>query len=359
MDEQKNAGQQKREAPSEVPPPAPPPIDPPKPPRNPDPEGNDREDSLKKPSTISDKIMVAATIVIALGTVVSAGAIYLQWREMVGGGTQTGQIATAAQGINTDQGQLVSDNKQVLADNRQALADILRENRVDLDNALRQNRAALKAQTDAANGELAAIQQQTEISQRPWLSVEVEPGSDLIWQEGNRVTMDLNLSIKNLGKSLAKDIQVKGEIVPTHANLPVDIRTLDKQSELCDGTQIVPPSFKFDLFPTDQPLTEGVSASADSAEVEAQANEIQEQGDRRFVSVNVVGCVIYHSSFETQPRRTYFAFRLIGSPFPFQKGEIPKASELPVLLGYFELGATVPKDRLLKIIDFSARNDAE
>jgi hypothetical protein len=44
----------------------------------------------------SDKIMLWATAVIAAGTIVSAGAIVLQWREMVGGGGQTDQLIKAA-----------------------------------------------------------------------------------------------------------------------------------------------------------------------------------------------------------------------------------------------------------------------
>jgi hypothetical protein len=46
--------------------------------------------------TKNDKVMIWLTAVIAFGTLVSAVAIGLQWREMVGGGKQTDQIITAA-----------------------------------------------------------------------------------------------------------------------------------------------------------------------------------------------------------------------------------------------------------------------
>jgi hypothetical protein len=45
----------------------------------------------------SDRVMAAATIVIAIGTLVSAGAICFQWREMVNGGADTTAIKVAAQ----------------------------------------------------------------------------------------------------------------------------------------------------------------------------------------------------------------------------------------------------------------------
>jgi hypothetical protein len=46
--------------------------------------------------TKNDKVMMWLTGVIALGTLVSAVAIFMQWREMVGGGKQTDQIIEAA-----------------------------------------------------------------------------------------------------------------------------------------------------------------------------------------------------------------------------------------------------------------------
>jgi Spy/CpxP family protein refolding chaperone len=142
--------------------------------------------------------MVRATCVIALGTLVSAGAIVLQWREMVGGGTQTDQIISAANGIKTAQSQLVSDNKQVLADNRQAIADVLRQNREELTSALQQNRGALRAQTSAANGELAAIQKQTEASERPWLDIEVTVDGPLTFGT-NEALIPFTVTLTNSG----------------------------------------------------------------------------------------------------------------------------------------------------------------
>jgi hypothetical protein len=172
MGEEKYAGQPQQKTPKETPPAAPPRADPPQVPQNqtvnlnsePEPKDGDHEDEPKKSSTISDKVMVFATCVIAVGTLVSAGAIVMQWQEMVGGGTQTDKIIAAANAIKADQDQLVLDNKQVLADNRQALAKVLQENREELASALKQNRDALQAQTAAAHGELAAIQKQTEVT---------------------------------------------------------------------------------------------------------------------------------------------------------------------------------------------------
>jgi hypothetical protein len=93
MGEKEQAPDKQQQTPAEVPPPVPPPVDPPQPPPNPDPE---RYENPKKMSK-SEKIMVWATCVIAAGTLVSAGAICFQWREMVNGGVDTAAIKIAAQ----------------------------------------------------------------------------------------------------------------------------------------------------------------------------------------------------------------------------------------------------------------------
>src|ERR1035438_10389785 len=157
----------------------------------------------------SEKIMVWATCVIAAGTLVSAGAIYLQWREMVGGGTQTDKMINAANGIKTAQGQLVSDNKQVLDDNRKALADALRENREELGRVLQQNRDALQAQTRAANGQLAAIQKQTEVSERPWIAIyDATVISPITISSAGEVSTIIHLTAKNIGKTPARETNI-------------------------------------------------------------------------------------------------------------------------------------------------------
>jgi hypothetical protein len=103
MGEEEQARNKQQQAPAEAPPPVPPPVDPPQPPPNPGPEKHDDPKKMTK----SEKIMVWATCVIAVGTLVSAGAICFQWYEMHTGGADTKAIACAAE-------------KQVRAANRSA-----------------------------------------------------------------------------------------------------------------------------------------------------------------------------------------------------------------------------------------------
>ena len=63
MGEEEQARNKQQQAPAEAPPPVPPPVDPPQPPPNPGPEKHDDPKKMTK----SEKIMVWATCVIAVG----------------------------------------------------------------------------------------------------------------------------------------------------------------------------------------------------------------------------------------------------------------------------------------------------
>jgi hypothetical protein len=97
MDEKVETSAQGQQATADIPPAAQPPVVPPAdpPPIQPRSDGKG-EDSRKKMST-SELVMMWATIVIAAGTIVSAGAIFLQWREMANGSSDTTAIKLAAQ----------------------------------------------------------------------------------------------------------------------------------------------------------------------------------------------------------------------------------------------------------------------
>jgi hypothetical protein len=93
MNEKEDAQKAADDTPHAAQPPLPPPV-------NPSPVCDDLEqggDQRRKKMSKSDLIMSFATIVIAIGTLVSAAAIALQWREMVNGGADTTAIKTAAQ----------------------------------------------------------------------------------------------------------------------------------------------------------------------------------------------------------------------------------------------------------------------
>ncbi len=308
------------------------------------------------------RVIGSASFWTPLGTIAIAVTSFYQWRaikgqlrEMQNSGSQTDRLICAANQIEEHQKQLVADNKQGLLDNRNALSASLEENRRELANALRQNRDALKAQTAAANSELAAVQEQTEISERPWLSVEPKP----IWLNyaESRAVLVIRFSVKNVGKSIAKDIQIDAKMFPTNVEIPVAPDAMKNQRALCDHP--IPAQVgRFDLFPVDQPAEREMDIPAVPSAIEAQAGSDTADKPRKFVGFYFVGCVSYHFSFGKEIHQTFFAYHLIGPSITTADGKpLILSNGMPVMTG-FEVGVDVKKDQLGMMQELFARNDA-
>jgi ElaB/YqjD/DUF883 family membrane-anchored ribosome-binding protein len=305
MDEHNDTAPPKKETSAQIPPSVPSPVDPPQPPPDPAPENDEKHQKMSK----SEKIMVWATCVIAAGTLVSAGAIYLQWREMVGGGTQTDKMINAANGIKTAQGQLVSDNKQVLDDNRKALADALRENREELGRVLQQNRDALQAQTRAANGQLAAIQKQTEVSERPWIAIyDATVISPITISSAGEVSTIIHLTAKNIGKTPARETNISLNFADF-----VEIKSLQ---ELCERKWYTSPRWGSHggiLFPDeelDKDFSHAVNGLIRLTKVQSSDNQghvIPEPKVFLFPH-SIIGCIQYKSISSETPYFTGFVY---------------------------------------------------
>jgi hypothetical protein len=110
------------------------------------------DDQRPKKMSKSDWIMSIATIVIALGTIVSAAAIFLQWREMVNGGADTVAIKNAAQ--------KQADAAQQFAD----ASDGINEN---VNDAV----TKLDAQANDSAASIKATQEAMRLDQRAWFGI--------------------------------------------------------------------------------------------------------------------------------------------------------------------------------------------
>jgi hypothetical protein len=195
-----------------------------------------------------------------------------------------------------------------------------------------------KATRDQANAALKsalAIQKQTDISERPWLSVEATPVNGLMFVNGSDQTVvKLKVSIKNVGKSIAKGIQTDAKLLPTSAGMPIALDAAKNQRELCDQPA-APGVGRFDLFAADHPVERELDISVVSSAVAAQASTYPE-GDkpRRFVGFYVVGCVIYHSSFGVKSHQTSFAYHLISSPTTSDGKLLALPNGMPLMAGF-------------------------
>jgi hypothetical protein len=170
MDEKKDAPKERSETQGIEAPPIKPPIQPPiqtPPEPQPIPPHGDRErnERPEKMST-SDRVMMWATIVIAAGTLVSAAAIFLQWREMVGGGADTTKIANAAEKIKDSAGN-AADAAGDQADAAQQFSDTADEINDRIGKAERDFAAMAKN----SEGSIKATQEQMRQDQRAWIGM--------------------------------------------------------------------------------------------------------------------------------------------------------------------------------------------
>jgi hypothetical protein len=167
VDEQKDAAPQQNQSAPEIPPPVPPSVDPPNSPPNPAYENAARP---KKMNT-SDKIMVWATCVIAAGTLVSAAAIYEQWREMVKGGADTGALVGYAQRQADDADKIkLSADKQATA--AQKFADTAGLINSGIGDAVKK----LDAQANNSAASIKTTQEAIRLEQRAWVVVKGTQG---------------------------------------------------------------------------------------------------------------------------------------------------------------------------------------
>lgn len=204
-------------------------------------------------------------------------------------------------------------------------------------------------------GQLSEAHRATEIQERPWLSVEVTPVNGVTFVNGQQAVLVLKFSLKNVGHSIAKGVQIDVKMLPTSPGFPVATDAMQHQRELCDHPEIVSIG-RFDLFPVEQPVERELDISATPSA--GQLARVTAGGNiRNFVGFYFVGCVTYHSSFGNEIRQTYFAYHLIKSIGPENGKFLMMANGMPLIMG-FEMGANVPNSDMSMTQELFARNDA-
>lgn len=204
--------------------------------------------------------------------------------------------------------------------------------------------------------QLEEARRQTEISERPWLSVEAAPVNGLLFVNGEQAVLKLKLSIKNVGKSIAKGVQADAKLFPAPAGMPVAVDAAEKQRELCDHPKTDSVG-SFDLFPADHPVDREMDISAIPSSIIAQSVTTGDKS-RRFVGFYVVGCVSYHSSFGATIHQTRFAYHLIRSPITSPDGKFITLPNGTPLMMDFEVGVNVPQGEMGMMQELFSRNDA-
>jgi hypothetical protein len=280
------------------------------------PSSTEREGSSSAKIGLSDRIMIGATTVIAIGTLVSAGAISFQWWEMHTGGKDTTRIADAA-GDQADAAQQFSDTA---ADINQGIADAVKK----LD-------AQAKATQITANAAKSAAQiasNQLILGERPWLKIKhriVGPLTfDVERNGGPAAMMTLEDTIENVGQSVAVNVLSWEELIPLDADTLHPDTALARRKHWCDANRQVSKGGMqgYVMFPHD-PIISNREIGALMTKIIAQRlhNSIKrpwfqvppDSPLEGMVGFVIVGCVSYRSSFEPRSapaHETQFLYRL-------------------------------------------------
>jgi hypothetical protein len=307
------------------------------------------------------RVTTAISALTLLAVTIYAYYAALQWCEMKKAADASAKASqTAACALEENRRQfkdtLIQMQGQTTAQNDSASASWAAANAMKAQ-VVAANQANVVAQ-QSAEGQFREMRRQTEASERPWLSVEVAPNSGLTFPYPSAPAYSISVSIKNIGKSIAKDVQVSAKLIAMPPGRPFALDAANNQMALCNNPKVAPFG-TFDLFPTDQPTVETLSMSAEASAVNALSAKYVGDKPRAFIGLYVVGCVSYHSSFGTELRQTRFGRRLFGGPIMAPGGTtvliLPNGT--PLLSG-FEVGVDVPQAKIGLIREFLALNDA-
>ena len=335
-----------------------------------------------KQTAIHNKALVVTSVLVAFGTVFYAGAAAFQVWLMVESGKHTdeqigyviGNVNWLARSMDASQksteramreqvAKMQLQVDQVRQSNNLAEDAIRQASTESAENARRVNQQlgilqnqveASRAQAQAAFRSADAIAQQTEISERPWLTVEAEPGSDLFYVNGKQAGMTFRFTIRNLGRSIAKNVHFKIKFASTRPiGIPIAVESARTQQETCDSPTA--QDLAFDVFPTGNPIIREISTSVSPSDIEANKASTSENSD--FIGFYVVGCITYSASFATQNiHKTFFAYHLMN---PSLGTSPPKLSNgIPDMVD-FAVGKEIPQKDVGIEQEILARNEAE
>jgi hypothetical protein len=169
----------------------------------------------------------------------------------------------------------------------------------------------MRDQAALMQDQLGVFNKQLEATDRPWLKVDVQAPQSFR-RTGDSLSLVLVITIKNVGKSVATNIETPFRIYPQAWGTDVFQEPIKQQADLCKGRLASGqnPS-RLALFPDEQ-VTEGASgtfALSEAIEISKRTfpKELKYQGALPII----VGCVDYQ--FVTSPRhhQTGFIYQLI------------------------------------------------
>jgi hypothetical protein len=225
---------------------------------------------------------------------------------------------------------------------------------------------AITKASRAAQDQIAAMQKQTELAERPWVKiVSITPKSQLAFGT-DTVSLSFSITMKNVGKSVALNVSPVGKLFPATFDEPLtNAESMKWKNALCGQPKPVPnpnPNphplvSSLYLFPGDQtsakdgdsgtPTDYAFSSSIPQDEITNTILPRFPGQIKRYLSLVLVGCVEYQFSFQGELHHTHFNYTVIRFPPP-----------LPLQEG-FEIGRNVPANQIKLVPSFRGGNTVD
>jgi hypothetical protein len=257
--------------------------------------------------SLTDWITAISTLVIMFW----AG---LQWHEMHTGGADTAAIAIAA-------------GKQ--ADTSKTLAEQAQTQTTNMTKSLEKTDALIRTASDQVEELKAGVatqRQQLELTDRPWIRVEIEGLKDL--PENNLISGGIRLNegigqlgrsitLHNAGKSVATDVRIREATIAmaiedTNVWFPVDV-----QKDLCKNDSDVNGTDGrrrpvFAVFPG-IPRTTYEGGSFDIKKIPDRPEYLALKMGKPY-ALYLIGCVDYRYDLSAHRHQTGFIFEIFAGP---------------------------------------------
>jgi hypothetical protein len=176
---------------------------------------------------------------------------------------------------------------------------------------------ATRESVTAAKDQVAVMQKQVEMTDRPWLAVDAAPGGPLVFRS-LEAGLTVRFTVKNVGRSVANEAVVKAEVFIGKSGEDVYGEAIERQRQICKETTTTITShtaFPDGTFTVGQLIFTKISAM--------ERGRLPNSHDLPFFFV--IGCVDYR--FGDQPTRHYTNF--IYEVFGTERNHIKVGQDVP------------------------------
>jgi hypothetical protein len=161
--------------------------------------------------------------------------------------------------------------------------------------------------------QLKAMQNQFELTDRPWIKVEPQVASPITFTGEGSLNVSATFVLDNVGHSVATDVTVQANVFAPKRGKEELTEPLERQKKLCE--KVEPNPLTITLFPGDVKQPSG-SWQISRQDIEAnimpsQPGEILHPPGRRILPVFLYGCVDYRFSTLPKHHQTGFIYSIV------------------------------------------------